>query len=178
MKGKIPEFELLFDRYKDRIFRLSLKMLGDVEEARDVAQDVFLSVYKSYDKFRQESAVYSWLYRITVNKSINALKKRKKITSLDEPIGKNKEGNLVYYDPPDPKPNPEKKAEIEEGRNRVRSAIVKLPKKYQEVIMLKEMEGLSYEEIAMVLKVTKDVVAVRLFRAREMLRKELRNEVL
>ena len=178
MEGKIPEFELLFDRYKDKVFWLSLKMLGDVEEARDVAQEVFLSAYKSYDSFRQESAVYSWLYRITVNKSINVLKKRKKVLSLDEPIGKDKEGNPVYYESVDPKPNPEKKAEIEEGRNRVRKACQKLPRKYQEVIMLKEMEGLSYEEVGKVLGVTKDVVGIRLFRAREMLRKELKNEVL
>lgn len=178
MEGKVAEFELLFDRYKDKVFRLSLKILGDVEEARDVAQEVFLSAYKSYDSFRQESAVYSWLYRITVNKSINALKKRKKALSLDESIGEDKEGNPIYREVVCPKPNPEKRAEIDQGRDRVRRAIVKLPKKYQEVVVLKEMEGLSYEEVARVLGITKDVVGVRLFRAREMLRKELKDEVL
>lgn len=178
MEGKRAEFEILFDRYKDKVFRLSLKMLGNVEEARDVAQDVFLSAYKSYDKFRQESAVYSWLYRITVNTSINALKKRKNVFSLDEPIGNNEELKPIYYEPVCPKPNPEKRAEIEEGRDRVRRALAKLPKKYQEAVVLKEMEGLSYDEIAGVLGVTKDVVGIRLFRAREMLKKELKDEVL
>ncbi|MEK9149437.1 MAG: RNA polymerase sigma factor [Candidatus Desantisbacteria bacterium] len=171
-------FEEVFEKFKDRVFRTSLRLLGDVEEARDVAQDVFLSAYKSYDKFREESAVYSWLYRITVNKAINALKKRKKALSLDEPIGNDKEGNPIYYEPACPKPNPEKRAEIEEGRNRVRLAIARLPKKYQEVVVLKEMEGISYEEIAKILGITRDVVGIRLFRAREMLRKELKNEVL
>jgi len=162
--NQLPPFELLFEQYKEKIFRLVYRMTGDDEESRDLTQEVFLSAYRSYKKFRQEANFYSYLYRIAVNTTLNHLKRKKKTFSLDE------RANKLF----DPGNNPHRLLEQEETRRFIRKAVSSLPSKYREVIILKEMEGFAYAEIARILEISIETVGVRLVRAREKLRKKLR----
>ena len=162
--NQLPPFELLFEQYKEKIFRLVYRMTGDDEESRDLTQEVFLSAYRSYKKFRQEANFYSYLYRIAVNTTINHLKKKKKTVSLDE------RANKLF----DLRNNPHRLLEQEETRRLIRKAVNSLSSKYRDVIILKEIEGLAYVEIAKILEISIETVGARLVRAREKLRKKLR----
>lgn len=163
-KEDIVPFENIFKQYKEKIFRLIYRFTNSYEEAEDITADVFLLAYKSYAKFQGKSEVYSWLYRIALNHCINNHKKRKRDIALHDSI-KNIINEETF--------NIDDKFEKKEKEIWVREAIMSLPEKYRSVIILREMEGLNYEEIAKVLDISKQTVGIRLFRGRMMLKKKL-----
>lgn len=166
-----PPFEFVFSKYKERIFRLICRMMGDEEEAKDLVSEVFLAAYKAYHRFRGESDVYSWLYRIAINRTLNRIKRKSRIVSLDNPLGKDKRGEDIFHEVVSSRDGPEGLQERKEVIEAVRQAIARLPSKYREVIVLREIENLSYEEIAATLEISTETVGVRLYRAREKLRR-------
>ena len=162
IEGDETTFRLLVQRHKDKVRNLTYLTLGSTDAVDDIAQDVFLTVYKNMNKFRFESQFSTWLYRITVNKCKDHLRK-KRIRNIFISIKEN-EQEPVYHSLHETKDT----AEI------VRKAIQELPDKLRIPLMLKDLEGLSYQEIAETVNCEIGTVKSRIFRAREGLRNILK----
>lgn len=157
-EGDRRAFRLLFDRYHRRVYAVALGVVRDPVEATDIAQDAFVKVHKNIDRFEGNSAFYTWLYRITMNLSIDRLR-RKKVTllSLDEHRTEAPEGAH---------PAPLNAALRGELGTQLNKALDGLPEHHRSVFVLREVEGLSYEDIAETLEIPKGTVMSRLFHAR------------
>ena len=162
IEGDETTFRLLVQRHKDKVRNITYLTLGNADAVDDIAQDVFLTVYKNLNKFRFESQFSTWLYRITVNKCKDHLRK-KRIRNIFTSI-KEDEQEPMYHSSHETKDT----AEI------VRKAIEELPDKLRIPLMLKDLEGLSYQEIAQTVKCEIGTVKSRIFRAREGLRNILK----
>lgn len=162
IEGDETTFRLLVQRHKDKVRNLTYLTLGSDDSVDDIAQDVFLTVYKNLNKFRFESQFSTWLYRITVNKCKDHLRK-KRIRNIFTSI-KEEEQELIYNSSHEAKDT----AEI------VRKAMGELPDKLRIPLMLKDLEGLSYQEIAQTVNCEIGTVKSRIFRAREGLRNILK----
>ncbi|MBI4764803.1 MAG: sigma-70 family RNA polymerase sigma factor [Deltaproteobacteria bacterium] len=165
--GDHSAFEELLRKYQDRIFNLCRYMLHDNEEAQDAAQDTFIKSYNSLKDFKPEVSFYTWLYRIAVNTCLDFRKKVRLVPSDDESAV----DNLPYA-----QPSPEGLVQSKETGRLIETALQKISKKFRTVIILKEIEGLSYEEIAEVLHISIGTVKSRISRAREELRKLLQKK--
>ncbi len=165
--GDRPAFEELLRKYQDRIFNLCRYMLQDAEEAQDAAQDSFLKAYAALKNFKPDAAFYTWLYRIAVNTCLDYRKKLRPEPCEDESAVNNL---------PTHQPSPERLVQSKETGRLIETALRSLSKKFRTVIVLKEIEGLSYEEIAAVLPASIGTVKSRLSRAREELRKLLQKK--
>ncbi len=174
--GDREAFNILVKRYEKRVFNILYLQLGPINDLEDLAQEVFLRIFKNINKFRGEAQFSTWLYRIVLNLSYDYKRKNKNIFSLDENIDEESEEvfeNII----PTTEDDPEKTLERMELRIKIRKAIKSLSKEYQEVLILREFEGLSYEEIAKILNCPMGTVESRLFRARDELRKKLIEEL-
>jgi RNA polymerase sigma-70 factor (ECF subfamily) len=174
--GDRAAFDKLVLRHKDKLFNLCYSFLGDYEEANDSSQEAFIKAYRGLKKFRFESSFSTWLYRIAVNTCTNKVKslayRQKKMTSsLDNPGGT--DGNRAV-EIRDDAPTPLMKLEEKERQDLIRNAIDRLPADHKAVIALRDMEGLSYEEIAEITGSNLGTVKSRLSRARIDLRCKLR----
>lgn len=163
LSGDESGFDMLVKKYQDYVANVAYSLLGQGHSRHtdDIAQDVFISVYKNLRSFKKESKFSTWLYRITVNVTYNYLKRASRYVSYDE---------AGINDVPATASDP--------GRSRaeqqlVRQAIESLPFKHRTVIVLKEIEGLPYKEIASILKCSIGTVESRLFRARCILKARL-----
>ncbi|MHC4931042.1 MAG: RNA polymerase sigma factor [Planctomycetota bacterium] len=169
MRAQDPEaLRLVVERYQKRVFSLIYGIVRDRHEVEDVAQEVFLKVFTRIGAFDERSKFYTWLYRVAANAAKDHVKKRSRrpAVALDEEVGT-----------PDLEPGPGERAASAEVRLRVREAIASLPPRYREVLALRELEGLSYNEIASVLKISIGTVESRLHRARARLKRRLENHV-
>lgn len=162
IEGDETTFRLLVQRHKDKVRNLTYLTLGNTELIDDIAQDVFLTVYKNLRRFRFESQFSTWLYRITVNKCKDHLRK-KRIRNIFISL-KEDEKEPAYNSLHENKDT----AEI------VRNAITKLPDKLRIPLVLKDLEGMSYQEIAETVDCELGTVKSRIFRAREGLREILK----
>lgn len=172
MSAKEKEFERVVMMYQRRLYNVALRLAQDPEEASELVQDTFLRAYRAWDKFRKESQTYTWLYRILINLNKDRLakvsKRRELETSLDE-----SEEKSAFDVPADHRDRPDFAAETSELRQLLIEAIDSLPAGYKECVVLKDMEGLSYEEIAETMEITVEAVRSRLARARQQLRSRL-----
>jgi RNA polymerase sigma-70 factor (ECF subfamily) len=171
-------FDALVAAYEKKIFNVVYRILGDYEEAADVTQEVFISAYKAYDRFRGDAKVFTWLYQIAINHCRNRLRKRGRtrevqVESLDEPRAMGEEAEGPAREIADDTYAPEAVLEEKELRERILRAVETLPPEYREVVILREMQGLSYNEIAEATRLSLDNVKTRLSRARAMLRRKL-----
>jgi RNA polymerase sigma-70 factor (ECF subfamily) len=169
-------FEEIVERYHGKVFQLVYRYTGDYEEASDLTQDTFVRAYRAWGEFRGESQIYTWLYRIALNLCHNQRKKgdRKKRlegASLDAPQYEDDESRPLEV--ADARPQPSHRIENDELRERLHEALLSLPDNYRTVIVLRDIEGLSYEEIASVTDSTLEAIKSRLFRARTLLREIL-----
>jgi RNA polymerase sigma-70 factor, ECF subfamily len=162
--GDRPAFEELLRKYQDRIYNLCRYMLQDAEEAQDAAQDTFLKAYAALKNFKPEAAFYTWLYRIAVNTCLDHKRKFRPEPFKDQSLAE---------DLPSAEPSAERRYQSKEIGRAIQSALEQLSKKSRAVIVLKEIEGLSYEEIAEVLKTSIGTIKSRISRAREELRRLL-----
>lgn len=162
--GDDEAFAQLVESHQDRLLRLCDRLLGDVEEARDAVQEVFLKAYRKAGDLRPQGQVYTWLYRIAVNHCLNKLRRRKLVLFLrfEDPA---ESDDAPRYDPPDSAPDPVASLEARRRWQATRRAISKLPAGQRAVLVLARFEGLSYREIAEVLGITEGAVESRLFRA-------------
>jgi RNA polymerase sigma-70 factor, ECF subfamily len=164
INSDIPDFEELVRKYQDRIYNLCRYMLRDHQDAQDAAQDAFLKAYRGLKNFRPEASLYTWLYRIAVNTCLDYRRKAIRTPPTTECIPEER----VSEDR-----SPDRTCESKEAAETVQSALQKLPKKLRAAIVLREIEGLSYEEIARVLNTSVGTVKSRISRAREELRRIL-----
>ncbi|MCL5028383.1 MAG: sigma-70 family RNA polymerase sigma factor [Bacteroidetes bacterium] len=162
IEGDESTFNILVQRHKEKVRNIIYLTLGNHDQVDDIAQEVFLTVYKNLNNFRFESQFTTWLYRITVNKCKDYLRKIK-IRNIFTPI-KDSESELGY--------NPH--SEDSDIKEIVHNAISKLPDKLRIPLMLKDIEGLSYQEIAESIQCEIGTVKSRIFRAREGLRNLLK----
>ena len=166
-------FALMVREYQDRVFALTYRMLGDRAEAEDVSQEVFVTVFKSIDQFRGESRFSTWLYRIAANHSKNRLKylarrHHKKKSSIEDIQESRVDHPLVRQSP-----RPDSTFEGNELERIVQHALGELDEDYRVVIVLRDIDHLSYAEIADILSVAEGTVKSRLFRARAALKKAI-----
>ena len=175
-EGDKESFNSLFMKYEKKVFNLSLRLLGDVAGAEDLSQEVFLHAYQNIHKFRQRANFFTWLYRITINCWKNRVKyeksrKSSSHISIDEPIQTS--GKEIIREFPDSSPSPSQSLEDQERNLLIHRSIEKLPPNYRIILILRDIEDRTYEEVARVLRCRLGTVKSRLARAREELRKIL-----
>jgi RNA polymerase sigma-70 factor (ECF subfamily) len=173
-RGDKRAFELLVAKYQRKIFRLLSRLIRDAAEIEDVAQEAFIKAYRALPNFRGESAFYTWLYRIAINTAKNYLVAQGRRapttteTEIDEAENFDEGDQLRDVNTPD---SMLLSKQVGEAVNR---AIEKLPEDLRTAIVLRELEGLSYEEIAETMNCPIGTVRSRIFRAREAIAEELR----
>jgi len=165
-KGDKQAFDLLVLKYQNKIIQLVYRYVHDSDEAMDVAQEAFIKAYKAIGRFRGESAFYTWLYRIAINTAKNHLVaggRRPPQSDIDAQEAEQYEGaaGLREY------ATPEHMLLKEEIRETINRAIEELPDDLRTAITLRELEGLSYEEIAQTMECPIGTVRSRIFRARD-----------
>ena len=176
LSGNRVSFDKLVLRHQDRVFSLCLRFLGNYEEAEDSTQDIFIKVYNSLKRFRFKSSFYTWLYRIAVNTCKNRIKSReyrhmKKSTQLNNP---EKTGDgLQAMEPRNETNNPLAELERKERMRLIQDAIDSLPTEQKTVLILRDIEGLSYEEITIITGNRLGTIKSRLSRARFGLKERL-----
>jgi RNA polymerase sigma-70 factor (ECF subfamily) len=169
LEGSETAFGHLLERYQERVFRLLSRFTRDWAETEDLAQEVFVKVFRKLHTFQQDSAFYTWLYRITVNTATDQMARRKRRrlhlvednTSLDR--GEPESGHGGAAQP----------LMEQEVREVTRTVLDKLPEKYRRILILREYEDLSYTEMAEVLGCSIGTVESRLFRARKRFKEAL-----
>jgi len=165
--GDVDAYEELVHRYQHKIMHYISRMLGNRELAEDIAQETFLRVFSKAHTFKRGSVFSTWLYRIATNLSINQLR-RKKIVSflqLDKPYTTDK-GDDIKIEFPDSNPGPDEDLLRREMRERIQATIDILPPKFKLVLVMRDIQGLSYEEIARILDKPEGTVKSRVNRAR------------
>jgi RNA polymerase sigma-70 factor (ECF subfamily) len=164
--GDADAFATLVDSHQERLLRLCERLLGDAEEARDAAQDVFLKAYRKAGEARPQGQVYTWLYRIAVNHCLNKLRRRKLVRFLRwEGSEERNTGDAPAFDPPDPAADPAAALESRRRWQTTRRAVARLPENQRAVLVLVRFEGMSYKQAAEVLGITDGAVESRLVRA-------------
>lgn len=171
LSGEQKAFELLVVKYQKRIERLVARMVRDSDLASDITQDVFLSAYRHLRQFRGDAQFYTWLHRIAVNTAYKALqaKKRDPVVFLSELLPENDAAEETFLEKQEltSQDTPEAMVAARQIAQAVEAAISSLPQEYRQAWELREMEGLSYEEIAELAEVPVGTVRSRIFRARE-----------
>ena len=169
-QGDIDSFEMLIECYQQKVYNIALRMLGNKEDASDIAQEVFIKVYKSIGGFKEEASLSTWIYRIATNVCLDELRKRKKtkIVSIDSTI--QLEESEVSMQMPDERPQPDELLTQKELKQEVQKAINNLKEEHKTVIILRDINGYSYEEIAKILDCTLGTVKSRINRARNALK--------
>jgi len=175
--GDKAAFRRLVERHQRRAFAIALSLVRDENDARELVQDAFLRVFKSLASFQGSSSFFTWLYRIITNLSIDLIRKPGRQLAVELDVGRNDDGDapegdfplLSHVEGADP-------AEVvrrKEIAARVQLALDALPSYHRGVILMREVEGLSYDEMAEVMGVSKGTIMSRLFHARQKLQKAL-----
>ena len=174
--GDTQAFNELVTKYRGKVYAMIYNMVHNEQDAWDLAQDGFLKAWKSIGRFRGQSAFYTWLYRIVMNVTIDWLRKKQVEgdTEFDETLG------LTGVEPgastaPKAEPLPYQKMEHDEIRSRIDAAVEKLSPEHRAVILMREMDGMQYEEIAATLGCSVGTVMSRLFYARKKLQSLLKD---
>ena len=176
----LQDYNALFERYGKSLFNFVYQYIGDFDEAQDVTQETFISAYKARDTFRGESKVNTWLYRIAQNHCKNRLKQRGRQREMEGPSldagagGEDGDAGLGgTRDIADWSASPARVLEQKELGALINRAVDGLAPEYKVVLLLREMEGLAYTEIAQVTGLTMEAVKTRLNRARAMVRQRV-----
>ena len=156
LEGDGGAFGQLVDRYQRVLFNVSLRMVGNREDARDITQTVFLKVYENLGKFDRRHKFFSWVYRIMINESLNHLNKARRMEPLDEALQSGAGG-------------PEEECSQHRLHDSVQAALLELSPDYRQVIILRHFVQLSYLEMSGVLEVPEKTVKSRLHTARQLL---------
>ena len=163
--GNTNAFEDLVLEYQKQVYHIALKMTGNEEDAFDLSQEAFLKAFRSLSTFRGEAGFGSWLYRMTANLCIDFLRKKKRqggqIISLDA-----EEEDRRPTELPDLRYEPQNALEKKEVQEKVRAGLEKLPHEQKLILVLRDVEGFSYQEISDALKIELGTVKSRIYRAR------------
>ncbi len=174
-KGDIDAFETLVEDYQKKVYNIALRMIGNSHDAEELAQEVFIRVFKSLRNFKEQAQFSTWIYRITTNLCLDELRKRKnrKVVYLDQEIDTGE--NEVKRQLEDEGPTPDVTAEKNEVRELVLDAIQKLPDNHRTMLILRDLNGMSYDDIAKILNSPEGTVKSRINRARQALKNLLKN---
>ncbi|HHO70436.1 MAG TPA: RNA polymerase sigma factor RpoE [Halothiobacillus sp.] len=175
--GEQAAFELLVRKYQHKILRLISRFVRDPDDALDLTQETFIKAYRALDTFRGDSAFYTWLYRIAINTAKNQLSSNGRygyIWSLNSSPGFESEEPMPEPEALRDHATPENAVLTDELEAVIRKAIAALPEDLRTALTLRELEGLSYEEIAQVMGCPIGTVRSRIFRAREAVDKRLK----
>lgn len=170
--GSETAFRQFVETYQSKVFTLAFRLIGNRDEADDIAQEVFMEVYQTIGQFRGEAKLSTWLYRITTSQSLTHLRKRrakKRFAFITSLFG---ESNEVLHDPPD-NAHPEQQLEHSEENTLLLLALERLPDTQKAAFTLHYMEGLSYKEVADALQTSVSAVESLLHRAKRQLRTRL-----
>jgi len=170
-------FEELVARYERRIYNLVYRQVGDPEDAADLTQETFVKAFRAFDRFRGESSVFTWLCRIALNLCKNRFRQRDRMRAVAgvsiEEMAESEEPGQAPQEVADWSQSPELLYERRELADRVQEAIADLPHEYRTVVILRDLQHLSYQEIAEVTGLTLENVKTRLHRGRLVLRRKL-----
>lgn len=166
--GDTDAFEAIVTEYEKNVYNLALKMTGNTEDAADLSQETFIKAFHSLGSFRGDSKFSVWLYRIVSNVCLDFLRgrSRRQTVSLST---EDEDGEEAQLDIPDERQTPELLLEKRMTREAVRRGLAQLPPEPRQILLLREIQGLSYEEIASVLGIESGTVKSRIFRARKKL---------
>jgi RNA polymerase sigma-70 factor (ECF subfamily) len=172
-QGDQEAFGQLVSTYEKQVYNLALRMVGNREDAADLTQEAFLRVWRGLDNYKADAAFSTWLYRLTSNVCIDFLRREKRrktvsLTFLDE-----EQGEAVELSIPDPAAGPEQLAIETEHRETMAAAMGELDVEFRQILTMRVINGLSYDEIGDALDLKPGTVKSRLSRAREKLRKQL-----
>ena len=176
--GDSVAFEQIVEYYKHRIYNYVLRMVGDHDTAEDIAQETFIRAHSSLAGFRGASSLQTWLYRIASNLAIDSMRRRKhrySSYSLDEPVSTS--DTEVSRDIEDEGPGPERQLLTRQVQQEVTEAIARLSPKLRTVVILYELQGMSYDEIAEIVGAPLGTIKSRLFNAREQLKDLLSSQI-
>ena len=169
-------YDILMNKYHNAVFNIVYRMVHNKQEAEDLTQETFIKAYNSINYFNEGYAFSTWLFKIATNHCIDFFRKRKlKTYSMDEPVQYKEDEIKHEYASSDP--NVEHRMIDNEKTRILHEAIQKLPEKYRMAIILRHHEEKSYEEIARILNLPLGTVKARIFRAREMLKKNLKDHL-
>ena len=174
IKGDQDAFGDIIDIYKDKVFQICYRMLGNRHEAEDISQEAFLRAYVNINRFNMDLKFSTWLYRIATNLCIDRIRKKKPDYYLDAEVP-GTDGLNMYSQISSDSRLPEEDVESLELQASIQREISKLPEKYRSVIVLKYIEELSLNEISEILELPLGTVKTRIHRGREALRKQLRH---
>lgn len=175
--GDASAFDELVDRYSRKAYQIAYGVLGSREDAEEVSQDVFVRIYRALPKFRGDAEFSTWMYRIAVNLARNKYRWNKtrgakKNLSIDDPI-LGDDGSEMKIDLPEPRMQPDEENEFVEFRRDLMKTLHELPPVYREALILRNVEDMSYEDIAKTLGCKLGTIKSRIARAREELRRRM-----
>jgi RNA polymerase sigma-70 factor, ECF subfamily len=166
--GDRAAFAALVERYKDRVFTLCLRWLGDAQQAEDVAQDVFIALYRSLHSFRGDSQLSTWIYRVVVNHCKNRkMYRRRRQFDLHEPLEGEHEEDGPRRQLADEGPGTDAPLRAAEAEQVMEEALASMDEEQRQILVLREVQDLSYEEIGDLLSLPRGTVKSRLHRARQ-----------
>jgi RNA polymerase sigma-70 factor (ECF subfamily) len=171
--GDQAAFRALYDLYNRRAFAIAFGVVKNQHDALDIVQDAFVKVHKHIGSFQGTSSFYTWLYRIVMNLAIDHTRRARKVTEFDETISKSSTVADGAVLPQMAHDNPGKTVARHELSAHIQAALAELPEYHRAVILLREIEGLSYEEMASILRVPKGTIMSRLFHARRKMQERL-----
>lgn len=173
--GDHGAFRTLVERYQGRVYSLAFGMLHERQDALDVTQEVFIKVHRYLENFQGSASFYTWLYRITYNLCIDHLRRsgRMQTVDYDDRIQREPTEEIVEIHPSLVGGNPGKALSRKELARKIQEAIDELPPYHRGVIIMREIEGMSYKEMAEAMKVSKGTIMSRLHHARQKLQRAL-----
>ena len=169
LSGDTEAFEALVLEHQNKVYSLALRMVGNEEDARDMAQEAFIRAFSSLTGFRGDSKFSVWLYRLTSNICIDFLRSRAKKRTVSMPWTNDEGDDAGELEIPDERFSPEEQFDRTSIRESVQRGLDSLSPQYREILVLREINGLSYEEIGRVLGIEEGTVKSRIFRARKKL---------
>jgi RNA polymerase sigma-70 factor (ECF subfamily) len=173
-RGDQGAFRQLVERYQRRVYQLALGMMKDADEAMDISQETFVRVHRYLPSFKGDSSFFTWTYRIAMNLCLDAQRRRGRGERIDVSEGDEAEIEAAMDPPSAALAGPQRAALNTELKDKIEDALAGLSENHRAILLLREVEGLSYEELAKVLGIRKGTVMSRLFHARLKMQKKLR----
>ena len=167
LRGNVNDFEKLVTAYEKNVYNIALRMVGDPEDAADMTQETFIKAYRALSGFRGDSKFSSWLYRIASNVCLDFLRSRSRHPQVS--LSTVDEDGQAPVELPDMRQNPEEQLMKKLGMEAVRRGLEQLPEQQRQILVLRELGGLSYAELAQTLGLEEGTVKSRIFRARKRL---------